>query len=72
MSEMASKLERVQLHDGRARRRLSTLRACAGFAVLSGTEKRPERVTICPMDRPTTWRRVDGDMDKDAFYEVEG
>lgn len=69
MSELESKLERVRTSEGRARRRLSTLRACAGYD--GGTAKRPGRVSICPMDKPSTWRRVDGDNDKDPMYEKE-
>ena len=69
MSELDSKLETVRHTEGRARRRLSTLRECAGYD--GGEEKRPERVTICPMDERTTWRRVDGDRDADPLYELE-
>lgn len=71
MSTLDAKLEPVRHTEGRARRRLSTLRACWGYEWHGGTEKRPERVTVCPMDRPSTWARVDGDRDGDPLYELE-
>lgn len=71
VSTLDEKLEQGATHSGRAQRKLSSLTGCAGFRVESGTAKRPTLCSICPADRRTYWRRVDGTTEADALYELE-
>jgi hypothetical protein len=61
MSSLEEKLAEPELLPGaRARRTLDTLRCCRGYQVLAGSEARPVRVSITPMDETTVWVRVPG------------
>lgn len=72
MIELDAKLERPETTPHTlSRRRLSTLRGRIGWKIHDGSEARPMLVSICPMDRRSYWRRVDGDMDKDPQFQLE-
>ena len=61
MSAVEEKLGEPELAPGaRARRPLDTLRCCRGYRVLAGTEARPQRVQVCPMDTVSEWEFVPG------------
>jgi hypothetical protein len=61
VSALEDKLTQVEEGQGtRPQRLLHTLRDSRGYRVLLGTEARPERVSIQPMEKVGVWRRLPG------------
>ena len=62
---------REQTIHERARRPLDSLTEKRGYAVLEWREKKPYRVTICPMEERTIWRRTTIGKGAKTLFELE-